>query len=215
MYYPASEGPGIGEADVARRPTARPSPEVSHARSRPQDPNAYREGHHGTVSVPASALWGAQTARAVENFPSPEFREPRALVDATARIKLAAARVNARLGLLPRRKARALERAAREVLAGRMQDQFVVDAYQAGAGTSFHMNVNEVLANRAAEILGRPAGATARWTRTTTPTWPSRPTTSSRPPSGSPPSSSRPRRWPRSSGSPAPWRERLGRGRTS
>jgi fumarate hydratase class II/aspartate ammonia-lyase len=110
------------------------------------------------MKVPASALWGAQTARAVENFPISGLREPRALVDAMARIKLAAARVNAGLGLLPRNKARAIERACREVLAGRWDGQFVVDAYQAGAGTSFHMNVNEVLANRAAEILGGRRG---------------------------------------------------------
>ena len=112
----------------------------------------------GEVRVPASALWGAQTARAVENFAVSGLREPRALVDAVVRIKLAAARVNARLGLLPRRKARAVERACREVLSGRWDGQFVVDAYQAGAGTSFHMNVNEVLANRAAEILGGRRG---------------------------------------------------------
>jgi fumarate hydratase class II/aspartate ammonia-lyase len=73
-------------------------------------------------------------------------------------VKLAAARANARLGLLPRRKARAIERAAREVLDGRHRDQFVVDVYQAGAGTSHNMNVNEVLANRAAEILGGRRG---------------------------------------------------------
>ncbi len=112
----------------------------------------------GTVPVPASALWGAQTARAVANFRISELREPAALVEAVVRVKLAAVRVNARLGLLPRRKARAIERAAREVLAGSLREQFVVDAYQAGAGTSFHMNVNEVLANRAAEILGGRRG---------------------------------------------------------
>src|SRR5512137_682088 len=112
----------------------------------------------GEVKVPASALWGAQTARAVENFPISGLREPRPLVDAVARIKLAAARVNARLGLLPRNRARAIQQACREVLAGRWDGQFVVDAYQAGAGTSFHMNVNEVLANRAAEILGGRRG---------------------------------------------------------
>jgi fumarate hydratase class II/aspartate ammonia-lyase len=112
----------------------------------------------GEVRVPATALWGAQTARAVANFPISGLREPRALVDAVVRVKLAAARVNARLGLLPRRKGRAIEAACREVLAGRWNDQFVVDAYQAGAGTSFHMNVNEVLANRAAEILGGRRG---------------------------------------------------------
>jgi fumarate hydratase class II/aspartate ammonia-lyase len=112
----------------------------------------------GELEVPAAALWGAQTARAVRNFPISGMVEPVALVDAVARVKIAAARVNARLGLLPRRKARAIERAAREVLAGRHRDQFVVDVYQAGAGTSFHMNVNEVLANRAAELLGGRRG---------------------------------------------------------
>ena len=112
----------------------------------------------GEVKVPASALWGAQTARAVENFPISGLRQPRALVDAVVQVKLAAARVNARLGLLQRNKGRAIEQACREVLAGRWDGQFVVDAYQAGAGTSFHMNVNEVLANRAAEILGGRRG---------------------------------------------------------
>lgn len=113
----------------------------------------------GEVRVPASALWGAQTARAVENFPISGLRAHPAFVDATVRIKIAAARANARLGLLPRRKVRAIEAAAKEVLAGRHRDQFVVDVYQAGAGTSHHMNVNEVLANRATELLGGKRGA--------------------------------------------------------
>ena len=113
----------------------------------------------GEVRVPAGALWGAQTARAVENFPISGLRAHPAFVDATVRIKIAAARANARLGLLPRRKARAIEASAREVLSGRWRDQFVVDVYQAGAGTSHHMNVNEVLANRATELLGGRRGA--------------------------------------------------------
>ncbi|HEX8909833.1 MAG TPA: lyase family protein, partial [Anaeromyxobacteraceae bacterium] len=100
----------------------------------------------GEMRVPADALYGAQTARAVENFPISGLRAPPAFVDATVRIKLAAARVNAKLKLLPARKARAIARAAEEVLAGRWRDQFVVDVYQAGAGTSHNMNVNEVLA---------------------------------------------------------------------
>src|SRR5512144_1701046 len=112
----------------------------------------------GEMRVPASALWGAQTARAVENFPISGLRAHPAFVDATVRVKLAAARANARLGLLPRRKARAIEAAAGEVLAGRWRDQFPVDVYQAGAGTSHHMNVNEVLANRACELLGGRRG---------------------------------------------------------
>ncbi len=113
----------------------------------------------GEVRVPATALWGAQTARAVENFPISGMRAHPPFVDATVRVKLAAARVNARLGLLPRKKARAIEAAAREVLSGRHREQFVVDVYQAGAGTSHHMNVNEVLANRATELLGGRRGA--------------------------------------------------------
>jgi fumarate hydratase class II/aspartate ammonia-lyase len=113
----------------------------------------------GEMRVPAGALYGAQTARAVENFPISSLRAHPAFVDATVRIKIAAARVNARLRLLPRAKARAVEAAAKEVLAGRWRDQMVVDAYQAGAGTSHHMNVNEVLANRATELLGGRRGA--------------------------------------------------------
>ena len=120
----------------------------------------------GEVRVPRDALWGAQTARAVQNFPISGLRPHPAFVDATLRIKIAAARANATLGLLPRRTARAIERAAREVLAGRWRDQFVVDVYQAGAGTSHHMNVNEVLAGRARQLLagrgGRLAGRPRR-----------------------------------------------------
>jgi fumarate hydratase, class II len=112
----------------------------------------------GEVEVPARALYGAQTARAVQNFPISGLRAHPAYLDATVRVKLAAARVNAALGLLPRAKARAIERAAREVLAGRHRDQFVVDVYQAGAGTSHNMNVNEVLAHRANQLLADPEG---------------------------------------------------------
>jgi fumarate hydratase class II/aspartate ammonia-lyase len=112
----------------------------------------------GELRVPAAALWGAQTARAVENFPISGLTAHPAFVDATVRVKIAAARVNARLGLLPRPTARAIEAAGREVLGGRWRDQFVVDVYQAGAGTSHHMNVNEVLASRAAELLGGRRG---------------------------------------------------------
>ncbi len=112
----------------------------------------------GEVEVPARALYGAQTARAVQNFPISGLRAHPAFLDATLRVKLAAARVNASLGLLPRAKARAIEKAAREVLGGEHRDQFVVDVYQAGAGTSHNMNVNEVLAHRANQLLGEPEG---------------------------------------------------------
>src|ERR671926_1808291 len=93
----------------------------------------------GEMRVPADALYGAQTARAVENFPISGLRAHPAFVDATVRVKLAAARVNARLKLLPAQKAKAIEAAAQEVLGGRWRDQFVVDPYQAGAGTSHNM----------------------------------------------------------------------------
>ncbi len=112
----------------------------------------------GEMRVPADALYGAQTARALENFPISGLRAHPAFVDATVRVKLAAARVNAHLGLLPTRKARAIERAAREILDGAWREQFVVDVYQAGAGTSHNMNVNEVIANRACELLGARRG---------------------------------------------------------
>ncbi len=112
----------------------------------------------GEMRVPASALYGAQTARALQNFPISGLAAHPAFVDATVRVKIAAARANASLGLLPRRKARAIEAAGREVLEGRWRDQFAVDVYQAGAGTSHHMNVNEVLANRACELLGGRRG---------------------------------------------------------
>jgi aspartate ammonia-lyase len=112
----------------------------------------------GEVEVPAEAYWGAQTQRAVHNFPISGLDPDPTLVRAYAFLKRAAATVNADLGLLDRRQAGAIVQAADEVLAGRLADQFVVDPFQAGAGTSHHMNVNEVLANRANEILGGAKG---------------------------------------------------------
>jgi aspartate ammonia-lyase len=113
----------------------------------------------GDVNVPADAYYGGQTARAVENFPISGLRAPADLVTATILVKKAAAEANAALGRLDRAIAGAIVAAADEVLAGRLRDQFVVDVYQAGAGTSHNMNANEVLANRAAELLGHPRGA--------------------------------------------------------
>jgi aspartate ammonia-lyase len=112
----------------------------------------------GDVRVPAEAYYGAQTRRAVENFPISGMTAPPELVDATVRVKRAAASTNAALGRLPSDIARAIVQAADEILAGRLREQFVVDVYQAGAGTSHNMNTNEVLANRAAEILGGTRG---------------------------------------------------------
>jgi aspartate ammonia-lyase len=112
----------------------------------------------GELPVPAAAYYGVQTQRAVENFPISGLRAPAELVTATILIKKAAAEANRDLGRLPPRIARAIVRACDEVIAGGLRDQFVVDVYQAGAGTSHNMNANEVLANRAAELLGQPRG---------------------------------------------------------
>jgi aspartate ammonia-lyase len=116
----------------------------------------------GELNVPATAYYGAQTARAVENFPISGLRAHADLISATILIKKAAAHANAELGRLDPVIARAISQAADEVLAGRLRDQFVVDVYQAGAGTSHNMNANEVLANRAAELLGEPLGSYSR-----------------------------------------------------
>jgi fumarate hydratase class II len=108
----------------------------------------------GEVRVPADALYGAQTQRAVQNFPVSGMRPYPAFVTAQALIKRAAAEVNRDLGLLDPKLADAIIQAAQEVIDGRWNDQFVVDPFQAGAGTSHNMNVNEVIANRANQILG-------------------------------------------------------------
>src|SRR6476619_2382075 len=116
----------------------------------------------GELRVPAEAYYGVQTQRAVENFPISGLKAPAALVTATVLVKQACARANAALGRLDRAISAAIVTAADEILAGKLRDQFVVDVYQAGAGTSHNMNTNEVLANRAAEILGEPKGTYTR-----------------------------------------------------
>ncbi len=108
----------------------------------------------GEVHVPATALYGAQTQRAVQNFPVSGMRPYPAFVWAQTLVKRAAAEVNRDLGLLEPRLADAIIAAADEVLRGEHRDHFVVDPFQAGAGTSHNMNVNEVLANRANQVLG-------------------------------------------------------------
>src|SRR4029077_7982466 len=116
----------------------------------------------GELNVPADAYYGIQTARAVENFPISGLRAPADLVTATILVKKAAAESNAALGRLDAAIAKAIVTAADEILSGDLRDEFVVDAYQAGAGTSHNMNANEVLANRAAELLGEPRGTYTR-----------------------------------------------------
>jgi aspartate ammonia-lyase len=116
----------------------------------------------GEVRVPAEAYYGVQTQRAAENFPISGLKAPAPLVAATVLVKQACARANASLDRLDPVVAKAIIEAADEILAGRFRDQFIVDVYQAGAGTSHNMNANEVLANRAAEILGEPRGVYSR-----------------------------------------------------
>ena len=112
----------------------------------------------GDHDVPERAYYGIQTQRAAENFPISGLHAPEELVTATILIKKAAAAANLADGKLPPDIAGAIMTAADEVLGGALRDQFIVDVYQAGAGTSHNMNANEVLANRAAEILGVPKG---------------------------------------------------------
>jgi len=113
----------------------------------------------GEMKVPRSAYYGAQTQRALENFPISDRRFPRSFVAAMGRIKYAAAEVNNELGLLDDEKSAAIKRAADEVIAGDLDEHFVVDIYQTGSGTSSNMNANEVIANRATEILGGEIGS--------------------------------------------------------
>ncbi len=112
----------------------------------------------GEVRVPLGAMYGGQTQRAVQNFPISGLRPWRAFIWSMATIKRAAAEVNRDLGLLDEELARAIVQAAQEVIDGRWDDQFVVDPFQAGAGTSHNMNTNEVIANRATQILGGELG---------------------------------------------------------
>ncbi|MGH2769319.1 MAG: class II fumarate hydratase [Actinomycetota bacterium] len=113
----------------------------------------------GEVAVPASAYFGAQTQRAVENFPISPWRFGRRFIRTLGLIKWAAAVANEELGLLETRLAGAIRDAAEEVIEGRHDDQFVIDVFQTGSGTSTNMNANEVIANRAIELLGGQRGA--------------------------------------------------------
>lgn len=112
----------------------------------------------GERQIPSSAYYGIQTLRAIENFAISGIKPLPTYVDACVLIKKATAIANNELGCIPQDISHAIVQATDEVLAGRFRDQFVVDVYQAGAGTSHHMNVNEVLANRALEILGDEKG---------------------------------------------------------
>jgi len=112
----------------------------------------------GKVKLPDNAYYGAQTQRAVGNFPISGLKLPRRFIRAQGIVKLAAARANGSLGMINKKLVKAIEKAALEVIKGTYDDHFVVDVYQAGAGTSQNMNANEIIANRAIEILGGKRG---------------------------------------------------------
>jgi aspartate ammonia-lyase len=131
------------------------------------DPHqAYRSEHDllGDRDIPADAYWGVHTLRAIENFPitGQTLASNAYLVRGLAAVKLAAARTNRELGLLDDERADAIEQACVDIMDGKLNEQFRVDVIQGGAGTSSNMNANEVIANRALEILGRPKGDYAR-----------------------------------------------------
>ena len=113
----------------------------------------------GEVKVPASAYYGAQTQRALENFPISSRRMTREFVRAMGIIKCAAAEANMSLGLLDQKIGKAIVQAAKEVVDGKFDHEFVVDVYQTGSGTSTNMNANEIIANRAIELLGGKIGS--------------------------------------------------------
>jgi fumarate hydratase class II len=126
----------------------------------PAKRSAYRTDHDslGEVRVPKGAYYGAQTARAVENFSISPLRFGRRFVRALGQVKYAAAQTNIELGQLAERIGKAVLEAAQEVIDGKHDDQFVVDVFQTGSGTSTNMNANEVIANRASELLGGERG---------------------------------------------------------
>ena len=113
----------------------------------------------GEMRVPADALYGAQTQRAVENFPISNLRFPREFVRAMGLIKLAAAKANMDLGHLDKKVGEAIVNSAQEVIDGKLDSQFVLDIFQTGSGTSTNMNTNEVISNRAIQMLGGVVGS--------------------------------------------------------
>ncbi len=121
-------------------------------------PQRIEQDSMGDMPVPADAYFGAQTARAAENFPISAMRFSRRFIQALGLIKWAAAKVNAELGMVDEPRAGWIIQAAAEVRAGKLDDQFVLDIFQTGSGTSTNMNANEVIAGRANELAGKPRG---------------------------------------------------------
>lgn len=112
----------------------------------------------GPITVPADKLWGAQTQRSLQNFDISGEQQPREIIRALAQVKRSSATVNHALGLQDEKKTKAIVAAADEVIAGNHADEFPLVVWQTGSGTQTNMNVNEVLANRASEILGGERG---------------------------------------------------------
>jgi fumarate hydratase class II len=124
-------------------------------------PHRVERDSMGEVEVPRDALFGAQTRRALDNFPISDLRKPRRFVQALGAVKLEAANVNRELGLLDEGLKEAIVRAAEEVMEGELDNQFVLDVFQTGSGTSTNMNANEVISNRAIQLLGGELGSKA------------------------------------------------------
>src|SRR3984957_7823040 len=143
---------------MARSTTASRSPST---RTNSTSPNSTRTetDSFGPIEVPADRYWGAQTERSRQNFRIGQDRMPIEIVRALGIVKLAAAETNHELGLLDQRRARAIIRAAREVIDGKLDDHFPLVVWQTGSGTQTNMNLNEVIANRANELLGGKLGA--------------------------------------------------------
>ena len=126
----------------------------------------------GIKEIPADVYYGVQTARAVENYPISGMRANPTLIRAFGMVKYAAAEANKELGLVDAQRADAIMKAAQEVMDGKWNQSFVVDVFQAGAGVSFHMNSNEVIANRATEIMGGKLGEYTRPSQRPCELWP-------------------------------------------
>ena len=125
----------------------------------------------GEMSVPESALYGASTQRALLNFPISGYRFPRSFIRALGLIKWAAAQANHDLGLLDATRSALIVQAAEEVAEGKLDEHFPLDIFQTGSGTSTNTNANEVIANRCAQLAGKPIGSREPVHPTTTSTW--------------------------------------------
>src|SRR5436853_1023129 len=135
---------------------------MARSKAFPPSPSTRSEADSfGPIDVPADRYWGAQTERSRQNFRIGQDRMPIAIVRALGIVKLASAETNRELGLIDQRRAGAIIRAAREVIDGKLDDNFPLVVWQTGSGTQSNMNVNEVIANRAIELLGGKIGAKA------------------------------------------------------